>query len=114
MSEATESLDEEIITLTGEDGESYDFRLLMKFDFEGKEYVLLLYMGESGQAAEPEAESDATLVIMEMVVNGEQVSFKLIEDDAEFEKVSEFARQVASEVADEWEDFSPEQEKEES
>lgn len=97
MSQAANNLDEQIITLEGEDGRSYDCRILGVFEFEGKEYALLLNMGEAGEAQEEEKD-EASTVIMQLIQKDDQAVFRTIESDEEFERVIAFVKELASEM----------------
>lgn len=94
-----EDLEEQVITLEGEDGHSYVCRILGLFEFEEKEYALLLNMGESGKE---EAEEPST-VVMQLITKDEQAVFRTIENDEEFERVINYVRELANEMEDEGE-----------
>ncbi len=82
--ELTELQDDEVYTytLTDEDGREYEFELLGTCEMDGKVYYALAPVDEADGdeytilRAEEEADGDVTLMT--------------IEDDDEFEKVSEF------------------------
>lgn len=86
-----------IITLEGEDGSAYQCQILDVFEFEGKEYGILLKLkGEGEDAQEDEEES---LVIMHLIEKDNQSIFRTIESDEEFEKVVQFVEEKAREAA---------------
>lgn len=62
-------------------------------EFEGKEYALLLEIGTN--------EEDPELVIMRYVEEGEDAYFETIDDDDEFEKVSNYIETLDEEIEDE-------------
>lgn len=101
MTNITENLDDQLITLESEDGKSYVCRILGLFEFEEREYALLLNLGESGNEDE---EEEPSTVIMQIVQQGDQAVFRTIEDDAEFERVTAYVRELASEIAEEGEE----------
>lgn len=98
MAEVSRSMDpdEQTITLEGEDGQSYECRILGVFDFEGKEYALLLKLG-SATADTDEGQETAT-IIMRLFERDDQAVFQTIESDEEFERVMAFIKEVAREM----------------
>lgn len=74
-----------IITLTGEGGHEYSCEILDIFEFDGQEYGLLLKLGD-----------ESSTVLMRLVTRGEDAVFRTIEDDAEFERVTAFIRELAN------------------
>lgn len=76
----------ETITLTDEDGEEHSFELVDTIEQDGTLYVALI----AGADNPDMLEGDGNLVVMKAVAEegGEEV-LELIEDDDEFEKVSE-------------------------
>jgi uncharacterized protein YrzB (UPF0473 family) len=92
-----EDLEEQIITLEGEDGHSYVCRILGLFEFEEKEYALLLNMGESGKAEEESGEEPST-VVMQLITKDDQAVFRTIENDEEFDRVIAYVRELAIEM----------------
>jgi uncharacterized protein YrzB (UPF0473 family) len=90
-----EDLEEQVITLEGEDGHSYVCRILGLFEFEEKEYALLLNMGESGKE---EQDEEPSTVVMQLITKDDQAVFRTIENDAEFDKVIAYVRELALEM----------------
>lgn len=85
--------EERIVTLQGEDGQSFDCHVCGVFPFEGKEYVLLQTIEEA------EEEDEIQTIVMEMVVEeNDMATFKSIEDDSEFDRVMDFVMKVAREA----------------
>ncbi|MGA2066614.1 MAG: DUF1292 domain-containing protein [Thermoguttaceae bacterium] len=74
------------ITFEGPNGEPQRCRVLMELSFEEKEYVLLLHLDSS------------TTVVMEHLEEGDKVLFRPIKDDAEFERVTAYLRELAKEM----------------
>jgi uncharacterized protein YrzB (UPF0473 family) len=89
-----ENLEEQLITLEGEDGRSYVCRILGLFEFDEKQYALLLNLGEPGK----EGEEEPSTVVMKFFARGGQAVFRIIEDDEEFDKVINFVRELAQEM----------------
>ena len=94
------NLDEQTITLESEDGRSYACRILGVFEFDNKEYALLLNLGD-GEGGEPENKDGASTVIMQLIEKDDQAIFRTIESDEEFERVVEHVKQLAMEMTDE-------------
>ena len=106
-----QGMDEQTITLESEDGRSYACRILGVFQFDNKEYALLLNMGE-GENEEDAAKDGASTVIMQLIEKDDQAIFRTIESDEEFEKVVAYVKELASsEDFDDDEDEDEEDEK---
>ncbi len=56
-------------------------------EFEGKDYALLM----------PKDEETDDLILMHIIIDGEDYSFETIEDDEEFERVSEYIENLEDE-----------------
>jgi hypothetical protein len=99
--EAPAQQEEAMITLEGEDGQSYQCQILDIFDFEDQEYALLLKMsGEKKEEAKETAEDeeddeDGSLVIMRLIQREDQSIFQTIESDEEFDKVVAHVEELA-------------------
>ena len=89
-----EDLEEQVITLEGEDGHSYVCRILGLFEYEEKEYALLLNMGEAGK----EESEEPSTVVMQLITKDDQAVFRTIENDEEFERVINYVRELANEM----------------
>jgi uncharacterized protein YrzB (UPF0473 family) len=99
------NLDEQTITLESEDGKSYACRILGVFDFEGKEYALLLNMGDSENPEMPDDDNkDASTVIMQLIEKDDQAIFRTIESDEEFERVVAYVKELATDIGDDEDD----------
>ncbi len=77
-----------IIETIDEEGNPVKFELYNIIEFEGKDYALLRPL---------ESEDTEELVLMEIVADGEEYSFETIEDDEEFERVSEYIESLEDE-----------------
>ena len=73
-----------VITLKGEDGNSYPCELLDIFEFEDTEYALLLPVDKDG------------LVVMRLVQRDNQTIFQTIESDDEYNRVVAYLEEMAS------------------
>lgn len=96
----TQQQEEAVITLEGEDGNSYSCQILDIFEFDNQEYALLLKMGEP-EKAEEAAEDEGSLVIMRLVQRDDQSIFQTIESDEEFERVVKHVEELAAAAEDE-------------
>ncbi len=82
--------DDQIIETVTEDGEKVQFKLFDIVEFEEKEYALLLPL-------EDEDNEDAELVLMQLTKEDDDYIFETIEDDDEFDRVSEYIESLADE-----------------
>ena len=82
--------DDQIIETVTEDGEVVQFKLFDIVEFEEKEYALLLPF-------EDEDNEDAELVLMQLTKDDDDYIFETIEDDDEFDRVSEYIESLADE-----------------
>lgn len=94
------NLDEQTITLESEDGRSYACRILGVFEFDGKEYALLLNLGDS-ETEEEKAPDSSSTVIMQLIEKDDQAIFRTIESDEEFERVVQYVKELATEMTGE-------------
>ena len=78
----------DIIETIDENGNSIKFELFNMINFEGKDYALLLPV---------EKDKSEELVLMEIIKDGEDYSFASIEDDDEFERVSDYIESLEDE-----------------
>ena len=99
-----EELEEQVITLEGEDGHSYVCKILGLFEFDEKEYALLLNMGEAGKE---DSEEEPSTVVMQLITQDDQAVFRTIEDDAEFNRVIAYVRELAIDMEGEEEPPPP-------
>jgi len=72
--------EDEVIELEGADGSTFQCQLLDLYKYGEKEYGMLLNL------------ETQDLVLMEFIERGDSGSFRSIEDDAEFEAVSEYIK----------------------
>jgi uncharacterized protein YrzB (UPF0473 family) len=87
----------QIITLEGDDGSSYSCEVIEVFDFEDKEYALLLNLDEK---EEDDEDSEGALVVMRLIRQADQAVFQTIETEEEFQKVIEHVKTIVSEADD--------------
>ena len=85
--------EDNIIETIDEDGEVIKFELFDVIEFEEKEYALLLPVG-----VEVDEDSDESeMVLMRLVKDGEDYSFETIDDEEEFERVSDYPESIEDE-----------------
>lgn len=89
MSEEIDNL----IEITDDDGTVIKCELYDIIEFEGKQYALLVETDSEDE--EPE------VVLMRYTEEGEESYFETIDDDEEFEKVSEYIESLDTESEDE-------------
>ncbi|MGI5888730.1 MAG: DUF1292 domain-containing protein [Oscillospiraceae bacterium] len=86
------------ITLTDEDGVEHQFELVDTLEKNGITYVALITDPETPEEA---LESDGNLVIMKIVEEeGGQEVLELIEDDDEFEEISDIFKDRLGDIYD--------------
>jgi len=87
------------IMLEGEDGTSHSCQILNVFEFENKEYALLLKTDEvkdkSTGKDKATDQDEGALVIMRLVERDNQSIFQTIESDDEFNRVVAHIQQLA-------------------
>ncbi len=76
--------DRAYITLEGDDGSKHECEIIDVFDFEDKEYVILIKLEENETSEDQE---NSRLIIMRLIRDGNDSTFQTIEDDDEFEAV---------------------------
>lgn len=81
-----------IIEVTDENGDSYELELLDIIDIEGVEYALLSEVDEDYDEDNDDEQDDSETeaVVMRLIRNGDEFTFEAIEDDEEFNIVSEY------------------------
>ena len=76
----------DLIELTDDEGNKYNFEVLDAFEDGDNKYVALTPCNEDGTLSE---EDDGTLVVMKAVEEGDESYFIDIEDDDEYETVAD-------------------------
>jgi len=89
MAKEEKEQEKQLIETVDEEGNVINFELFDIIEFEEKEYALLL-------PAESESDEDE-VVLMRLTKEGEEYLFEAIEDDAEFDKVSEYIESLGDE-----------------
>lgn len=86
----TEEEKTDIIETVDEEGNPISFKLFDVIEYEGKEYAMLLPLEDAD-------EEDPELVLMRLVTDGDDYAFETIDDEAEFEAVSEYIESFGDE-----------------
>lgn len=81
----TKEQEKQLIETIDDEGKIVKFELFDILEYEGKEYALLIPQLEG-----IEPEEDNEVVLMKLSKDGEDYLFEVIEDDEEFNKVSEY------------------------
>jgi len=92
--------DDDIIEMTDENGEEYKVRIIDLTAVDGVEYAVLQPLDENGKEYSGDDEDEDEYVLMRLKKDGEEYSFETIDDDAEFERVSEYIDSAADEIED--------------
>ena len=82
--------EDQIIETVTEDGEVVQFKLFDIIEFKEKEYALLLPVEETD-------DEDSEIVLMRLTKEDDDYLFETIDDDDEFEKVSEYIESIDDE-----------------
>ena len=84
---------EQLIETTDENGNKVSFELIDIVTVDDVEYALLLPAGEKD-------EEEGEILVMRLKKDGEEFSFELIDDDAEFNKIAEYIEELEDETED--------------
>jgi len=93
MSKEEKIEEKQLIETVDEEGNIVNFELFDIIEFEEQEYALLL-------PAESENDDDE-VVLMRLTKDGEEYLFEAIDDDAEFDKVSDYIENLVDEETEE-------------
>jgi putative Holliday junction resolvase len=89
-----EHLEDEVITLTDEDGHEHQFAILDVIEVDNKEYAILIPAGE--EVEDEESEEEAVILRLETDETGEEILVD-IEDDEEWQKVAQAWEELVDE-----------------
>jgi len=90
---------EDIIEMTDENGETYKAEVIEIVNFENQEYAVLAPAEDKCSCGEDDCDC-SDYVLMRIIKEGEDYSFETIDDDEEFEKVSNYVNNLADEIED--------------
>ena len=88
----TDNENADIIETIDEEGNTIKFQLFDVIEYDEQEYAMLLPLDE-----EQEDEDDPELVLMRLVSDGEEYSLETIDDEDEFNEVSEYIESLGDE-----------------
>jgi len=84
-----DDFEQQIIEVIDEDGVAYQLELIDIIEFEGKEYGLLLPVDDEDEVLK-ETEEEREVILMRLNKLMNEYLFETIEDEEEFQKVSEY------------------------
>ena len=95
---------ENLLELIDEDGNKVELEVLDVITLDNKEYALLLPPKNSEEEHTCEHEdcncADDEVIVMRMKRDGEEYTLELIDDDNEFNRVSEYIEKLEDEIED--------------
>ncbi|HOP10071.1 MAG TPA: DUF1292 domain-containing protein [Oscillospiraceae bacterium] len=80
----SEDYGNDFVTLTDEEGDEYEFEIVRELDVDGEHYAALLPVCTDENC---DHEDEDVYIVRVIEEDGEEI-FEIIEDDAEFERVS--------------------------
>jgi hypothetical protein len=83
--------DDDVLTIQGDDGQSYRCKLVQAFDLEGQTYALCLALDTPRQ----DGKDGPPIVIMRVVERGGETILQTIQDDEEFERAVAYSKYLA-------------------
>lgn len=89
MSEPFDDLDEiefEIVTMTDDDGEEIEFSIVDNVTSGSNRYLLVV---ETALLDDDDDEASEALILKEISINSDDVTYELVEEDAEFDRIAE-------------------------
>lgn len=86
----SEKEEKQLIETVDDEGNIVNFELFDIVEFEEKEYALLI-------PAESEDDEETEVVLMRLTKDGDDYLFEAIENDEEFDKVSEYIENLSDE-----------------
>lgn len=84
----SEKEEKQLIETVDDEGNIVNFELFDIVEFEEREYALLI-------PAESEDDEETEVVLMRLTKDGDDYLFEAIEDDEEFDKVSEYIENLS-------------------
>ena len=100
----TDDKNTDIIEITDEDGKTYKAEVIELITFKEKEYAVLAPAGETKAEKMHSCSEDGcdedSFILMRVIQDGEEYYFETIDDDKEFEQVSEYIESLADEIDD--------------
>ena len=91
-------LEFEVVTMTDENGDAVEFSIIDNVDCGGERYLLVVET-----ELMDDDETDA-IILKEVSINTDDVTYELVEDDAEFDRVADLFAQKAEDYTVETDD----------
>ena len=83
--EQEDNFEPDLISLTDDDGKEYQFEILDQIEYNDEHYLALMPKYDDPKEM---LESDGELVVLKVIVEGDEELFEEIEDDEEYEDVA--------------------------
>lgn len=91
-------LEFEVVTMTDENGDAVEFSIIDNVAYGGERYLLVVET-----ELMDDDETDA-IILKEVSINTDDVTYELVEDDAEFDRVADLFAQKAEDYTVETDD----------
>ena len=83
--EQEDNFEPDLISLTDDDGKEYQFEILDQIEYNDEHYLALMPKYDDPKEM---LDSDGELVVLKVIVEGDEALFEEIEDDEEYEDVA--------------------------
>ena len=83
--EQEDNFEPDLISLTDDDGKEYQFEILDQIEYNDEHYLALMPKYDDPKEM---LDSDGELVVLKVIVEGDEELFEEIEDDEEYEDVA--------------------------
>ena len=83
--EQEDNFEPDLISLTDDDGKEYQFEILDQIEYNEEHYLALMPKYDDPKEM---LDSDGELVVLKVIVEGDEELFEEIEDDEEYEDVA--------------------------
>lgn len=83
--EQEDNFEPDLISLTDDEGKEYQFEILDQIEYNDEHYLALMPKYDDPKEM---LESDGELVVLKVIVEGDEELFEEIEDDEEYEDVA--------------------------
>ncbi len=83
--EQEDSFEPDLISLTDDEGKEYQFEILDQIEYNDERYLALMPKYDDPKEM---LDSDGELVVLKVIVEGDEELFEEIEDDEEYEDVA--------------------------
>lgn len=83
--EQEDNFEPDLISLTDDDGKEYQFEILDQIEYNDEHYLALMPKYDDPKEM---LDSDGELVVLKVIIEGDEELFEEIEDDEEYEDVA--------------------------